>query len=86
MPDHSVTFLLMQFCSHGWLGIDMEDVGGAAWAIISGKCRDHTVVEHLDPLDRSVDAVATADGEVGEAFINLVAGWGFPVGPLLGGK
>ena len=32
-------------CSHCWLGIDVEDVGGAPGAIIGGKGQDCTVVQ-----------------------------------------
>ena len=50
----------------------MENVRGAAWTITFGEARDCAVVQKLDPLDGSVDAVAVADGEVGEAFVFFI--------------
>ena len=47
-------------------------MGGAAWAVAFGETGDCTVVQQFDPFDRSMDAVAIADGEMGEAFVLFI--------------
>ena len=61
---------------HCRLGVDVEDVGSAAGTIAFSEPRDCAVVQELDPFDGPMDAVAVADGEVGEAFVFLVP-WGY---------
>ena len=56
------------------LGVDVEDVWGAAGTVSFGESGYCTVVKEFDPFDGSVNAVAVADGETREAFILLVSG------------
>ena len=58
----------------------MEDMGGTPWAVAFGESGDGAVVQQLDPFDGSVDPVAIADGEAGEAFVFFI-----PQGYLLPG-
>ena len=55
------------------LGIDVENVRGAARAIAFHEAGHRTVVQQLDPLDGLVDAVAVANGEEGETFVLFIS-------------
>ena len=52
----------------------MEDVRGTPRPVAFGEPRNCAVVQKFDPFDRSVDAVAVADGEAGEAFVLFIPG------------
>ena len=49
--------------SSSGLGVDVEDVGSASQAVVLGKGRDCAVVQELDPLDGSMDAIALGNHE-----------------------
>ena len=51
----------------------MENMRGTPWAVIDSECRDHAVVQHLDPFDGLMDAITLTDSEQGEAVIFLVS-------------
>ena len=57
-------------------------MGGTPWAVAFSEPGDCAVVQQLDPLDRSMDAVAVADGEAGEAFVFFIP-WGYLLPSLL---
>ena len=60
----------------------MEDVRGTPWAVTFSKPGDGAVVQQFDPFDGSVDAIAVADGEAGEAFVFFIP-WGYLLPGLL---
>ena len=54
------------------LGVDVKDVRGASRAIAFGESGDCAIVQQLDSLDWSVDAVTVADSEARKAFVLLI--------------
>ena len=64
------------------LGIDVENMRGAARAVAFREAGHGTVVQQLNPLDGSVDAVAVANSEKGETFILFISR-GYPLPSLL---
>ena len=60
----------------------MEDVRGAAGAVAFGETGDGAVVEQLDPLDRSMDAIAVGNGEEWETLVFFIP-WGYLLPYLL---
>jgi hypothetical protein len=46
------------------LGIDLDEVGAATWAIICSEYGEHTLVEHFDPLCRAVEPISNHHCEV----------------------
>ena len=54
------------------LGINVENVRGTPWAVAFGEPRHSAVVQQLDPLDGSMDAVAVTNGEAREAFVFFI--------------
>ena len=54
------------------LGIDVEDMGGAARAVSFSESQDRAVVQKFDLFDRTVDTIAVANGEVREAFVLFI--------------
>ena len=61
-----------RLASNGGLRINVEDMGGTPWTVAFSEPRDCAVVQELDPFDGSVDTIAVADGEPGEAFVLFV--------------
>jgi hypothetical protein len=53
-----------------WLGdsarlsIDLDEMGAATWAVICSEHREHTLVEHFDPLCGAMEPVANYDSEI----------------------
>ena len=60
----------------------MEDVGGTSQAVIDSEGRDYAVVQHLDPFDWLMDAIALADGKQGKAVVFFIPRWCVLVGLL----
>ena len=45
------------------LSVDLDDVGGVAWAVVLGEAGHGTLLQLFDPFNFSLKAVADIDGE-----------------------
>jgi hypothetical protein len=50
--------------SSAGLGINLDEVGAAARAIVHSEYGEHTFIKHFDPFGRAVESIADGHSEV----------------------